>query len=198
MPTMQLPDSPPSRSFALDRRADFERIALPVAPALYRTARRLTQRSEDASDVVQETFLRAYRTFDNFREGTNEKAWLFTILYSILSNRWRRSRPPADEMSIDEMEARFGKAVAVAADAERALLVRLDASPEIDSALRQLPETYRAAVLLVDVEGMTYEEASAALDCPIGTIRSRVARGRRLLFVALYDYARRIGVVQDV
>lgn len=186
-----------SGSSARDRRADFERLALPVAPALYRTARRLTTRPEDASDLVQETFLRAYRTFDNFREGTNAKAWLFTILYSILSNRWRHDSRTPREVSLEDVDARFGEAVAVAADAERVLLTRLDASPEVDAALRRLPGAYRAAVLMVDVEDMTYQEVSVALDCPVGTVRSRLARGRKLLFLALLEYARRIGAVRD-
>jgi RNA polymerase sigma-70 factor (ECF subfamily) len=189
--------SSPLGSVARDRRADFERIALPVAPSLYRTARRLVPRFEDASDLVQETFLRAYRTFDSFQEGTNAKAWLFTILYSILSNRWRRDSRLPDEVSLDDVERRFDAAIAVAADAERVLLTTLGASPEVEEALRQLPDAYRAAVLMVDVEDMTYEEAASALECPVGTVRSRLARGRKLLFLALFDYARRIGAVQD-
>jgi RNA polymerase sigma-70 factor (ECF subfamily) len=189
--------SSPLRSGVRDRRAEFERIALPVAPALYRTARRLVPHSEDASDLVQETLLRAYRTFDSFQDETNAKAWLFTILYSILSNRWRRdSRRPA-EVSLDDVDGRFDAVIGVAADAERVLLTTLGASPEVEEALRQLPDAYRAAVLMVDVEEMTYEEAAAALDCPVGTVRSRLARGRKLLFLALFDYARRIGAVQD-
>ncbi len=169
-----------------------------MAPSLYRTARRLSRRTEDASDLVQETFLRAYRTFDSFQDGTNAKAWLFTILYSIVANRWRRERRAPDELSLDDADGRFGQALAGAgADAEQQLLSRLDASPEIDTALRQLPEWYRAAVLLVDVEELTYDEAAAALECPVGTVRSRLARGRRLLFLALRDYAVRTGALPD-
>lgn len=164
---------------------------------MYRTARRLAHRQEDASDLVQETFLRAYRTFDGFREGTNAKAWLFTIMYSIVSNRWRHENRVPHEVSLDDVETRFEAALGVAADAERLLLSTLDASPEVDAALRRLPGTYRAAVLMVDVEEMTYEEAAAALDCPVGTVRSRLARGRKLLYLDLFDYARRIRAVQD-
>jgi RNA polymerase sigma-70 factor (ECF subfamily) len=182
---------------ANDRRAAFERLVLPIAPALYRTARRLVPRGEDPNDLVQETFLRAYRTFGSFRGGTNAKAWLFTILYSILSNRWRRDSRHPEEVSLDDVDRRFDAVIAVAAEAERVLVTTLGASPEVDEALRQLPEAYRAAVLLVDVEEMTYEEAAAALECPVGTVRSRLARGRKLLFLALFEYARRIGAVQD-
>lgn len=181
-----------------DRRASFESVALPHAPALLRTARRNTPQPDDASDVVQETFLRAYRTFDSFQHGTNAKAWLFTILYSILANRWQRAYRRPEELSADDVEARFGLALASKApDPEHALLDRLDASAEIEAALRGLPEAYRAAVLLVDVEELTYEEAATVLACPVGTVRSRLARGRKALFVALREYVNRTGALQD-
>lgn len=169
-----------------------------MVPALYRTARRLSQQPDDAGDLVQETLLRAYRTFESFQPGTNAKAWLFTILYSIQSNIWRRDRRTPQEVSLDEIDERFRRAVTSGTpDAERRLLTRLDASPEVDNALRRLPEVYRAVVLLIDVEELTYEEAAAALACPVGTVRSRLARGRKLLFVALHEYAKRIGAVQS-
>jgi RNA polymerase sigma-70 factor (ECF subfamily) len=173
-------------------------VALPFVPALYRTARRVSLRIDDAGDLVQETLLRAYRTFDSFRTGTNAKAWLFTILYSIQSNIWRRDRQNPGEVALDDVEERFQRAVGGRTfDAEQQLLARLDASAEVDGALRRLPDAYRAAVLLVDVEELTYEEAAVALDCPVGTVRSRLARGRKLLFVELHDYAQRIGALQD-
>lgn len=171
---------------------------MPHAPALYRTAYRLVGRPEDAKDVVQETFLRAYRTFDNFQPGTNEKAWLFTVLYSIVSNRWRAERRAPEEVAVDDAEARFGRALASRdLTAEEALLARLDSSAEVDAALGALPDGQRLAVLLVDVEDLSYEEAAAVLACPVGTVRSRLARGRRQLFVALAAYARRTGAVRD-
>jgi RNA polymerase sigma-70 factor (ECF subfamily) len=190
---------PPSpHASGAERRAAFERVALPFVPALYRTARRVSLRIDDAGDLVQETLLRAYRTFDSFRTGTNAKAWLFTILYSIQSNIWRRDRQNPGEVALDDVEERFQRAVVGRTfDAEQQLLARLDASAEVDGALRRLPDAYRAAVLLVDVEELTYEEAAVALDCPVGTVRSRLARGRKLLFVELHDYAQRIGALQD-
>ncbi len=181
------------------RRARFERVALPVAPALFRTARRLSRQADDALDLVQETLLRAYRTFDNFQEGTNERAWLFTILYSIVSNQWQRDRRSPGVFSIDDTETGFERALASGdADPEELLLARLDASAEVDRALASLPDAHRAAVLLVDLEGLTYEEAAAALACPVGTVRSRLARARRQLFVMLHDYARRSGALKGV
>jgi RNA polymerase sigma-70 factor (ECF subfamily) len=177
-----------------DRREAFERVALPHASALYRTARRVSRRPADAGDLVQETFLRAYRTFDNFQPGTNAKAWLFTIMYSIVANVWRRNARTPEEVPITDAEGRFEQALTGDASAiERELLSALDASSEVDQALKQLPEVFRDVVLLVDVEGLTYEEAAAALSCPVGTIRSRLARARKQLFVALHDYARRAG-----
>lgn len=178
-----------------DRRAVFERLAMPHARALHRTAQRLTRSVDDASDVVQETFLRAYRTFANFQAGTNEKAWLFTILYSIMSNRWQATRRAPAEVALDDLDAWVP--LAAAANAERVLLNRLGATPEILRALDALPEPYRAAVLLVDVEELTYEEAAAALACPVGTVRSRLARGRRQLCASLTTYATTIGVVRS-
>ncbi len=186
-----LGEGTPSRNL----RAEFEETALPIAPALYRTARRLTRGPEDASDVVQETMLRAYRTFHGFQPGTNARAWLFRILYSILANHWRRRKRTPEEVSLEGVEERFALALrASGADAELALLQRLDASPEIDSALKDLSEEYRAAVLLVDVEDLSYEEAADVLGCAVGTIRSRLHRARKLLFASLHDYARRTGV----
>jgi RNA polymerase sigma-70 factor (ECF subfamily) len=180
------------------RREEFERLALPVAAALYRTAHRLSSRPDDAQDLVQETFLRAYRTFENFREGTNAKAWLFTILYSIVANRWRAERRAPDELAVDDVEARFGAAVASAdRGPEQSLLARLDAAPEVDRALRSLPDAQRAAVLLVDVEELTYDEAAAVLECPVGTVRSRLARGRQQLYLSLTEYARRTGALRN-
>lgn len=192
MPTSDLPDH------GGDRRAAFERLAMPLAPSLYRTAYRLVGRNEDAGDLVQETFLRAYRTFDSFRPGTNAKAWLFTVLYSIVSNRWRAERRAPEHVAVDEVESRFGAALASAdASAEDVLLARLDASAEVDAALRALPDAQRVAVMLVDVEDLSYEEAAGVLECPVGTVRSRLARGRRQLFVALTEYARRTGVLRN-
>lgn len=165
---------------------------MPLAPALYRTAVRLGRTPDDARDVVQETFLRAYRTFANFEPGTNGKAWLFTIMHSVIANRWRAERRAPDEVELDAASPDDWPALAsVEPDAEARLLARLDASPEVDAALRELPEAQRAVVLLVDVEGLQYEEAAAALNCPIGTVRSRLARARRQMFVALSSYVAR-------
>jgi RNA polymerase sigma-70 factor, ECF subfamily len=179
--------------------ARFEAAALPFMDALYNQALRLTRHSEDASDIVQETYLRAYRTFANFKEGTNCKAWLFTILYSIFVNKYRKSQREADTVSIEELEQTFHHTLADA-DWERNFIAttsELDwQEPQLNHALAKLPEDFRSAVMLVDVQGFTYEEASAALECPVGTVRSRLFRARRMLFLELQDYARRTGLIR--
>jgi RNA polymerase sigma-70 factor (ECF subfamily) len=166
------------------RRARFEDIALPIMPALYRLALHLTEVPEDAEDAVQETYYRAYRTFENFRPGTNAKAWLFTILRSVVINRWRKTRRGVRDVPIEPIEERYPD--------DQSDLASLG-SPEVEVALRALPEVFRSAVLLVDVEELSYEEAAAVLDCPVGTLGSRLSRGRRILFSALHDFARRAG-----
>jgi RNA polymerase sigma-70 factor, ECF subfamily len=180
--------------------ARFEAAALPFMDALYNQALRLTRHSEDASDMVQETYLRAYRTFANFKEGTNCKAWLFTILYSIFVNKYRKHQREADTVSIEELEQTFHRTL-TDGDWEKKFVAltrpELDwQEPELSQALAKLPEDFRAAVLLVDVQAFTYEEAAAALKCPIGTVRSRLFRARRMLFLELKDYARKIGLMR--
>ena len=179
--------------------ARFEAMALPFMSALYNKALHLTLRPEDAADLVQETYLRACRTFANFVEGTNGKAWLFTILYSIFINKYRKAQREPETVSIDELEGTYHRELADPAwDDEFAALAGLEKEwqgPEISHALGKLPEEFRAAVLLVDVEQLTYEEAAGVLNCPVGTLRSRLFRARRVLFVELRDYARKMGFI---
>ena len=182
-----------------ERARRFEDTALPFMQALYGTALRLTADPEEAADVLQETWLRAYRTFDNFRSGTNAKAWLFKILYSVWINRRAKARREVGPLPVDELERRYGLLVDATVEDSGALEAWGERWPrEIESALRALPEVFRAAVLLVDVQQLSYEAAAAALDCPVGTLQSRLFRGRRQLFAALADYARRTGYLKPV
>jgi len=176
------------------KRALFEATALPFTTALYNAALRLTGASADASDLVQETFLRAYRTFENFSLGTNCKAWLLTILYSVHINQQKRAQHAAISMPPDELEALFDED-AVAGD-ER--LPQFDErwGPEVDRALRDLTEPLRAAILLVDIEQLPYEDAASALGWPVGTLRSRLFRARKQLFATLAEYARATGYLK--
>ena len=179
--------------------ARFEAVAMPFMDALYHKALHLTHRPEDANDVVQETYLRAFRTFMNFAEGTNCKAWLFTILYSVFINRYRKQQREPDMVSMDEREETFQ--LTLADENWESNFTALSGSEldwqgtEVNDALAKLPESFRTAVLLVDVEGLTYEEAAAVVNSPVGTLRSRLFRARRMLFVELHDYARKMGII---
>ena len=177
--------------------ADFEAVALPFMDALYGKALHLTRSAADASDLVQETFLRAYRAFSSFTPGTNCKAWLFTIQYSIFVNQYRKGQREPDMVSMDELEDVFHRTLAEEnweADFTAVTSSALDwQGPEVNAALGKLPESFRTAVLLVDVEGLNYEEAAGVLDCPVGTLRSRLFRARKILFMELRDYARQTG-----
>ena len=187
----------PKRELDLEaRRAEFEATALPFLGALHSAARRLTHGDDEAGDLVQETYLRAYRTYDNFRPGTNCRAWLLTIMYSVFVNRYHQARR-RPSVSLDELEDRFQRYLEspddAGASAATVPVAGVRMNPEIDEALRRLPEQFRTPVLLVDVEGLSYEEAAEALGCPVGTVRSRLYRARRLLFGALREYAARMG-----
>lgn len=171
----------------------FEALARPLARSLYGAALRMTRSPDDARDAVQETWLRAYRTFANFVEGTNAKAWLFTILYSILRNRSRKRASEPESVALDEEDGRFEAALAD----PRAWVARdPGAAPEVEEALGRIPEEYRMAILLVDVEDLSYEQAAVALGCPVGTLRSRLHRARRALYSALHEHARRMGYLK--
>ena len=181
--------------------ARFEAVALPCLDALFGRALSLIRRPEDANDLVQETYLRAFRNFSSFQPGTNGKAWLFTIMYSIFVNQYRKAKRKPMIVSLDEQEEVFHHALAD--DNWEASYAAFEKSqvnwhgPEVNSALEKLPESFRAAILLVDVDELNYEEAAAVLDCPVGTLRSRLFRARKLLFVELRDYAQKTGFIRN-
>ncbi len=186
-----------ARSDDEQKRAEFEAIALPWLDAVYRVALRLTRQPADAADLAQETLLRAYRTFGNFQPGTNSRAWLFTIMYSIFINEQRRLARRGVHVPIDLLEQ--DDALTAPSDAGPSQTLMNDVvrgfgvGPEVARALGSLTPEFRAAVLLVDAEAMTYEEAAAVLQCPVGTVRSRLYRARRHLAAALREYATRSG-----
>ena len=178
-----------------ERRRQFELVALPLMQRLYTTALRLTGEPDDAADVLQDTYFRAYRTFENFRPGTNARAWLFTILYSVFINRREKLRRQVGPLPSEELERRFQLFVEQPShdDVGEREAWGSHWPREIEDALRALPDLFRAAVLLIDVAELSYEEAAAVLACPVGTVQSRVFRGRRQLVAALADYASRAG-----
>jgi RNA polymerase sigma-70 factor, ECF subfamily len=180
-----------------ERRRRFEEVALPFMEPLFQVARRLTGDADNAADAVQETYLRAFRTFDNFRPGTNARAWLFTVLYSVVINRRAKARREEGPFSVEQLEERYRLFVEATGDDVGDIEAWGARWPkQVEAALRNLPEVYRDAVVLVDVHELTYEQAAEVMSCPIGTVQSRVFRARRLLFAALLDYARDAGYVK--
>jgi RNA polymerase sigma-70 factor, ECF subfamily len=173
-----------------EKRERFEKTALPFLSAVHSAARRLTRNTEDARELAQETFLRAFRAFESFRPGTNCKAWLLTILYSIFVNRYHKAKRTPRTVPLDELEERLAAAPEPAESGGRPPAW---SDAEVEAAFGRLPEGFQAIVLLVDVEELTYEEAAVALSVPVGTVRSRLFRARKLLAAALEDHARRAG-----
>ena len=164
--------------------------------ALYRSALRLTRKPEDAEDLVQETYLRAYRYRHKFQPGTNEKAWLFTIMTNVFRNRLRQRPAPEDPLDepgtdffIYDQLRREGLPVHLMSPEE--IVVDRGFGDEVKRALEDLPVTMRMVVMLVDVEDFSYKEAAAILGIKIGTVMSRLHRGRRALQKKLWQYAGR-------
>ena len=177
-----------------DKRDAFERQAERVFPSVYGTALRLTRSREEAEDLAQEAIVRAYDAFDRF-DGTNFKAWILRIVTNLYINKYRaRQRGPHlgsldDEGAMEPMSA------------ETELPDRLLFDPalgaEIEEALAAVPLDFRTAVILSDIEGLSYQEIADAVDVPIGTVRSRLARGRAMMRKALEGYARREGYLKE-
>jgi RNA polymerase sigma-70 factor (ECF subfamily) len=178
-------------------RTDFEREAMPHLPALYGAALRLGRSEGDAEDLVQETMLRAYRFFDTFEAGTNCKAWLFRILTNVFRNRYReREREQEILGEAESSEANLGQFVAEGPrDSETALLGRM-VSADVEHALTSIPAEFRLAVVLADLEDFSYKEIAEIMDCPAGTVMSRLYRGRKMLQKLLYSYALEQGIVK--
>ena len=164
--------------------------------SLLRTALRLCREHPEAEDLVQETLLRAWRAFEQYEPETNCKAWLFTILYSIFVNQYRQAKQRPRVESLEALEERFHQFAQAPDPASDITTVEgwgWRWSPEVERALRQLPEDFRAPLLLVDVEELAYEEAASVLGCAVGTVGSRLFRGRKLLFAMLQAYAHEAG-----
>jgi RNA polymerase sigma-70 factor (ECF subfamily) len=175
-----------ARGARSSRSASFEAEALTYLDGLYRAALRLTRVPADAEDLVQETYLRAFRAADTFEPETNLRAWLFTILHNTARNRARdraRAHVSVDSEAVD----RAADTGPGAAETPETLLLRDTLAPELQAAIDDLPETFRQAVWLRDVEEFSYAEIAAMLEIPLGTVMSRISRGRRMLFERLKE-----------
>jgi len=183
-----------------DRTELFEQEALKHLDALYRTALRMTRNPQDAEDLVQETYLRAYRFFDQFQPGTNLRAWLFKILTNSYINTYRKASAEPRNTSLEDTEefslyhqmAREMQTGSLGWDVEAQVLDRF-AEADIREAIEKLPEAFRMTVLLADVEGFSYKDIAEITGVSKGTVMSRLFRGRRLLQKALWERARAAG-----
>ena len=181
--------------------AQFADQAMEYMGSLYSAALRMTRNASDAEDLVQETYLKAYRAFGSFQEGTNLKAWLYRILTNTFINSYRARRRRPEQTELDEVEdlylyRRLGglEAVTAGRSAEEEVLEHFTEG-EVKAAVEELPEQFRMAVLLADVEGFSYKEIAEILDIPIGTVMSRLHRGRKALQKALHDFGTARGLV---
>lgn len=182
-------------------REEFERLTLEFLDPLYSAALRLTKNERDAEDLIQDTFLRAYRFFDKFERGTNLKAWLFKILTNTFINRYRRKvkeRAVVDGQEREAVHEFFNsrEASEAANNPEQYFFDRL-LSDDVLKAIDALPQDFRMVVVLADLQEFSYKEIAEVLQCPVGTVMSRLYRGRRLLQKSLRSYARDLGILKE-
>jgi RNA polymerase sigma-70 factor, ECF subfamily len=178
---------------------DFESVALPHIDSLYATGLRMTRDPREAEDLVQDTMLAAYRFFDRFEPGTNCKAWLFKILTNTFINKYRkrvREREVRDVASTEDTPSLMSEDVAHASRDPEGKIVSALLSDDVKRALEAVPHDYRMAVILCDLEDFSYKEIAEIMDCPVGTVMSRLHRGRRMLQKTLRDYAVKEGIVK--
>src|SRR6185436_6792486 len=179
---------------------NFEAAAMPYLDALYNTAYRMTRNAQDAEDLVQETYLKAYKYYDKFEEGTNLKAWLFKILKNTFINSYRKKQQSPPKADFADIEESFETIVRddsgqQARTPEEELLEKV-LDEHVQHAIEELPHDYRMVVLLADLEGFSYKGIADILEIPLGTVMSRLYRGRRLLEDALLRYARGRGYLR--
>ncbi|MFO0378284.1 MAG: sigma-70 family RNA polymerase sigma factor [Cyclobacteriaceae bacterium] len=188
-------ESPRQNYTAAEKQALFDNEFMPHMRSMYNFGYRLTLNSDDAQDLVQDTYLKAYRFIDSFQKGTNAKAWLFRIMKNSFINDYRKKRKEPNKVDYQEVEAYYNSE-----DIDRQITpdLRVDVlqgmiGDEISNALNALDVDFRTVIILCDLEGFKYEEMAKILDIPIGTVRSRLHRARNLLKEKLTEYARQMG-----
>ena len=195
----QTPGSASGALLRSDLSARFERDALPFLDALYSAALRMTKNPENAEDLVQETYAKAFASFHQFTEGTNLRAWLYRILTTTFINIYRKEQRQPQIADGELEEWQIAEAATHTSDQGKSAEVEaLEQLPDSDikNALQELPEEFRLAVYFADVEGFSYKEVAEILNIPPGTVMSRLHRGRKLLRESLADYAKDRGYVK--
>lgn len=181
------------------KHTEFEAEALPHMDVLYNFAVRTTGNQDDAHDLLQETYLKAYRFWDKYEKGTNIRAWLFRIMKNSYINQYRKETKEPDKVDYEDIENFYNTIRAESTDPndlQKQLYGNL-LGDEVTKALQGLPDDFRTVVILCDIEGLTYEEIAEFVECPIGTVRSRLHRGRKLLQAELFEYAKQQGMIKD-
>jgi len=184
-------------------RETFANDAMSHAPQLFSTAMRMTRNRADAEDLVQETFVKAWRAFDSYQQGTNLRAWLFRIMTNTYINKYHAKQRRPQETELDDVEELFLYRRLGAIDQSRISpsaedqMMALFTDDDIKRALEDLPETFRLPVLLSDVEGFSYKEIAEMTGVPIGTVMSRLHRGRKAMQKLLYEFAKDRGLVDE-
>ena len=176
---------------------EFEREAIPHSDILYNYALRMTGNADDARDLLQETFLKAFRFWDKYEKGTNVRAWLFRIMKNTYINVYRKAVKEPDTVDYNDIQNFYDVIRENSTDSndlqEKLFGHLLD--DDVTKALESLPEEFRTVVILCDIEGLTYEEIAEFVECPVGTVRSRLHRGRKLLYAKLFEYAKKRGFI---
>ncbi|MFI0460590.1 MAG: sigma-70 family RNA polymerase sigma factor [Ilumatobacteraceae bacterium] len=179
----------------------FTSDAMQYAPQLFSTALRMTRNRSDAEDLVQETYIKGWRSFHTFQEGTNLRAWLFRIMTNTYINKYNAQKRKGTEVELDDVEELFLYKRLGSIDQSQLSssaedqMIELFTDDEVKNALEALPEDFRMPVLLSDVDGFSYKEISEMLEIPIGTVMSRLHRGRKAMQKMLYEYARERGLI---
>jgi len=166
---------------------------------LYNYALRMTYNAPDAEDLVQETYLKAFRFWDSYEKGTNIRAWLFRIMKNAYINRYRKEKKEPETVEYQEVENFYNSVRESASESSdlQELVFNNMLEDDVAKAIAELPEDFRTVVILCDIEELTYEEVAEFLECPIGTVRSRLHRGRKLLRAKLLAYAQKRGYVEE-